>query len=230
MAASFRAVERRRRITVLLAICIGGVSAINLGAVAASSWLLANHPLLLIALDARNRYLVLATPLIENGTMLIVVASCRRLIADPAYFALGRMIDDEAAVWTTSKVLPLNRAGRAFRLIETGFKRASWPLVFIAPGLPVCLLAGASGMSVRVFAFLNVTGTVTLVAITRWLSQRASSPLIEIGAWNARNQVVLTGLLVSVALVGLVQATRRARSAEPRTTGQGPDESCRPSS
>lgn len=216
--------ERKRRITILVAICIGTVTGVNLCVTAASSWLLAHHPLVLVWLDARPRYLVLAAPLVDNTSLLVLAASFRRLAADPAYFALGRMFDDEAAVWTTKKVLRLRPAGRAFRWIERTFKRASWPLVFIAPGLPVCFLAGASGMSVRVFAFLNVTGTVTLVAITLHLAKRAESPLLEIGAWNARNQVVLTILLVAVALAGLVSARRRAGSTEPPVPGREPEE------
>jgi membrane protein DedA with SNARE-associated domain len=222
-ATRFRSVERQRRITIVVAICIGAVTVVNLCVTAASSWLLAHHPLLLVWLDARPRYLVLAAPLVENTSLLVLAASLRRLAADPAYFALGRMFDDEAAVWKTNKVLRLNPAGRAFRWIERAFKRASWPLVFIAPGLPVCFLAGASGMSFRAFAFLNFTGTVTLVATTLYLAERAESPLLEIGAWNARNQVVLTILLVAIALAGLVSARRRARSTDPPSTGQDPE-------
>jgi len=34
----------------------------------------------------------------------------------------------------------------------------SWPLVTVIPNNPVCLLAGAAGMSVGIFAVLNVIG------------------------------------------------------------------------
>jgi hypothetical protein len=108
-------VERRRRWLWLLCSVTVAVWLLSLATTMASSWLLANHPLLLVTLDGRNRHLLLAADRVDPALLLVVVVSLRRLATDPAYFALGRLLDDESTRWVESRVPSVNRASRSFR-------------------------------------------------------------------------------------------------------------------
>jgi hypothetical protein len=52
--------------------------------------------------------------------------------------------------------------------VQRRFRLVGVPLVALAPGGAVCVLAGASGMGVATFLALNVVGT----AVTLWVIRR----------------------------------------------------------
>ena len=167
--------------------------AIGIAATAATSWLLAEHPLALVALEPRNRNLLLATPLVDDTVPFVVLATFRRVASDPVYFALGRLYGDRAITWVA------RRAG-GVRLIERAFRKASWLLVFAFPGLLVCVLAGTTGMRTRTFLALNIAGTVLTVIVLRLFAHELEPVLEPITAFNERNQTTITlGLVVLVA-------------------------------
>lgn len=204
--------KRSRTLSLLVALTVA-VWVVNLASMAAASWLLAHHPLLLVGLDARNRNLILVTPLIESGILVVLVASFRRLIVDPVYFALGRVLVERDVTWMGMRILGGTNSGRFMRTLERAFERFSWPLVFFFPGMFVCILAGASRMRVRTFAMLNISGTVLVVIATRQIALRAVGGLTEVAEWNAEQQVLVTVLLVVVVVVTLFQRRRRGRQA-----------------
>ena len=191
-------------LTVLVALIIV-FWAIGIASTAASSWLLAEHPLLLVALEARNRNLLLATPLVDDAVPFVALAAFRRVASDPLYFALGHLYGDRAVAWVERRV------GSGVRLLERVFRRASWPLVFLFPGILVCVLAGATGMRARTFLALNVTGTVLTVIALRLFAHQLEPVLDPVIEFNERNQGRITVVLV-VAVVGwLLWQRRRGR-------------------
>ena len=131
------------------------------------------HPLALIALNSRNRILVLTTinldPVSYYG-----VATARLLLSDPLFFLLGRWYGDAAIRWVERKWAS---QGELLRWFESAFSKASYPLVFLAPNNPICLFAGAAGMSVAVFFALNVTGTLARLYAIRVLGATFESPI-----------------------------------------------------
>ncbi len=135
-----------------------------------------HNPLLLIALNPRNRNLILATN--ELGAVPYYTVGFVRLIAsDPVNYLLGFWFGDRAIAWTERRSRtygPLVRDG------EHWFRRLSLPLIFAAPNNIICALAGATGVSVRVFAILNITGTIARLIVIRQLGATLESPISSV--------------------------------------------------
>jgi membrane protein DedA with SNARE-associated domain len=131
------------------------------------------HPLLLIALNSRNRVLVLTTNQLDAFSYY-GVASLRLLAADPLFFLLGVWYGDAAIRWVERKWAS---QGQVLRWFEGAFAKASYPLVFLAPNNPICLFAGASGMAIPVFLVLNLSGTVARLYAIRVLGATFESPI-----------------------------------------------------
>ena len=190
-------------LTVLVALIVV-FWAVGIASTAATSWLLAEHPLALVALEPRNRNLLLATPLVDDAVPFVVLATFRRVASDPVYFALGHLYGDRAITW-------VERRTGGVRLLERAFRRASWPLVFAFPGLIVCVLAGATGMRTRTFLALNISGTVVTVIALRLFAQQLEPVLEPIAEWNERNQSTITAVLVVAVVAWLLWQRRRGR-------------------
>lgn len=134
------------------------------------------NPLLLIALNPRNRNLILAT----NGLDALpyyLVGFVRLIASDPVNYLLGFWFGDRAIAWTEKRSRtygPLIRDG------EHWFRRLSLPLIFAAPNNIICALAGATGVSLRMFAVLNVAGTVARLVAIRQLGSTLESPISSV--------------------------------------------------
>jgi membrane protein DedA with SNARE-associated domain len=131
------------------------------------------HPLALIALNSRNRILVLTTNQLD-ALSYYGVASVRLLISDPLFFAIGLWYGDGAIRWVERRS---SNWGDMLRMFERGFSKASYLLVFVAPNNIICLLAGASGMTPLAFVLLNVTGTFARLVAIRVLGAPFESPI-----------------------------------------------------
>lgn len=192
-----------RRTLVLLVAPIVVVIAMGLIATAFTPALATRHPLLLIALDARNRFLVLAREV--DLVPFVVVALLRRSFSDPLFYLLGRFYGEGALRWLERK----GGGGQLVVLTEKLFKRAGYPMVFLFPGAIVCALAGQTGMAPVGFLITNVAGTLAAVLAVRRFSDAVSSPVEGILDFFDRNIVVTTS--VTVALVALSLVLNRAQ-------------------
>jgi len=161
------------------------------------------HPLLLIALDARNRFLVLARGV--DLVPFVVVAVLRRTLSDPLFYLLGRLYGEGALRWLEKK----GGGGQLVVITERIFKRAAYPMVFLFPGAIVCALAGQTGMPVAGFLLANVAGTLTSVLAVRVFSDAISSPVEGLLRFFSRHIVATTS--VSVGLVVLSLLLNRAQ-------------------
>lgn len=131
------------------------------------------RPLALIALNSRNRILVLTTNQLD-ALSYYGVASLRLLVSDPLFFLLGTWYGDAAIRWVERRWAS---QGEMLRWFEGFFAKASYVLVFLAPNNPICLFAGASGMRVPVFLALNVTGTFVRLYAIRVFGATFESPI-----------------------------------------------------
>ena len=113
-------------------------------------------PALLIALSARNRYLVLVAGQL-NAWVYYLVGTARLMAPDPFLFALGWFYGPSALTWMENRTPTV---GSIMRSVEKHFVRWGHPLVVLFPNNYVCVIAGASRMSPGLFFFLNLTGTV----------------------------------------------------------------------
>ncbi len=129
-----------RRTLILLVTPIVILSTAGTIATAFIPTLAARHPLLLIALDSRNRMLVLAREV--DLVWFFTVAFLRRTLSDPLFYLLGMLYGDRAIRWLEKK----GGGGALVTLTEGWFQKASYLMVFLFPGAIVCALAGATKM------------------------------------------------------------------------------------
>ena len=123
---------------------------------ASAAYLVDHHPVWLIALNARNRNLLLVTNYVDAAPYYIV-GTLRLLLSDPLFYLLGYLYGDAAVRWMERKAPTY---GKLMRSAEQFFTIAAYPLVFFAPNNFICLFAGAAGMSIPVFLVLNISGTI----------------------------------------------------------------------
>jgi membrane protein DedA with SNARE-associated domain len=152
------------------------------------------HPLLLILLNARSRILVLTTNQLDTVSYY-VGAGLRLLASDPLFYLLGVWYGDAMIVWVEKRSKTF---GEQIRLYERGFAKAAYPLVFIMPNPYICLFAGASGMKIRAFFTLNVTGTLARLYLIRRLGEAFNEPIQSVLRFFGQYRVPL--LIFSVGL------------------------------
>jgi len=192
-----------RRTLILLVAPIVLISTMGIVATAFTPALASRHPLLLIALDARNRFLVLAREV--DLVPFVVVALLRCSFSDPLFYLLGRFYGEGALRWLEKK----GGGGQLVVLTEKFFHRAGYPMVFLFPGAIVCALAGQTGMSPVGFLIANVAGTLASIMAVRLFSAAISSPVEGLLGFFDRNIVATT--TVTVGLVVLSLALNRAQ-------------------
>ncbi len=187
-----------RRTLVLLIAPIIVISTMGIIATAFTPALASRHPLLLIALDARNRFLVLAREV--DLVPFVLVAVLRRSFSDPLFYLLGRFYGESALRWLEKK----GGGGQLVVLTEKFFARAAYPMVFLFPGAIVCALAGQTGMAPVGFLLTNLAGTLTAVLAVRVFSDAISSPVEGLLDFFDRNIVVTTSVTVCLVVLSLL--------------------------
>jgi membrane protein DedA with SNARE-associated domain len=196
------AVEERpkpsRRMLILLVAPIVMITTMGLIASAFTPTLATRHPLLMIALDSRNRFLVLARHV--DIVPFVIVAVLRRSFSDPLFFLLGRFYGENALRWLQKK----GGAGDLVPFTEKLFKKAGYPMVFAFPGAIVCALAGQTGMSPIGFMIANLSGTLASVFLVRRFSSAISSPVEGLLDFFSRNLVATTAVSIGLVVLSLV--------------------------
>ena len=122
-----------------------------------------SNPLLLMAMNARNRILLLVVNKV-GAVEYYVVGTVRLLLSDPLFYLLGWFYGHRAIEWAEHRS---SSAATLITQLERWFRYAAYPLVAIAPNNIICLLAGASGMRPRNFFAVNIAGTLTRLFIIR---------------------------------------------------------------
>lgn len=172
---------------------------------ALTPWLLKNHPLWLVALEARNRNLLAAASRVDV-VPFVVFAVIRRMLSDPLFFLLGHLYGEDALRWAQRR---LGGNEVLVQLTQDWFRKASGFMVFLFPGALICVLAGVSRMSVRMFITLNFLGTLTMVIVMRLFARVLEGPIEAVLRFNDRNVKWLT--VASIALVVVALVLQRAR-------------------
>jgi membrane protein DedA with SNARE-associated domain len=176
----------------------------NIGDALTTTWA-EEHPLALIALNSRNRVLVLTTNQLD-AVSYYVVGTIRLLLSDPLFFLLGRWYGDTAIRWIEERSPTY---GQLARQAERGFSKAAYPLVLVAPNQWICLLAGAAGMSVVAFFALNIVGTLGRLYLIRVLGETFEAPIDDVlGFFRDYRLPLLIGSVVLVVVIGWNEARR----------------------
>jgi membrane protein DedA with SNARE-associated domain len=185
----------RRTLALLVTPIIILIICSNIGDALTTTWA-KDHPLALIALNARNRILVLTTNQLD-ALPYYTVGTLRLLVSDPLFYLLGLFYGERAVSWMEQKAPTY---GRYLRTLEKWFGKASYPLVFIAPNNFICLVAGAAGMPISIFFVLNITGTLARLWLIRVIGSAFDAPIESVLDFFARYRWQL--FIISVILVG----------------------------
>ncbi len=153
------------------------------------------HPEWLIGLNPRNRNLALATNQLDAVTYYSI-GFARLVASDPLYYLLGFWYGERALSWVERKSKtygPFIREGESF------FRRSSYLFIFAAPNNIVCALSAATGVRLRTFIILNLSGTVTRLILIRRLGEVFESPIQRVIDFIAEYRVPV--LIVSAIAV-----------------------------
>lgn len=187
----------RTKLALVAVPIIGLVVVSNVGD-ALAPHLVNSHPLQLLAMNARNRNLILVTNNLDAPSYY-VVGTLRLLLSDPLFFLLGHWYGDTAIRWAEGRTKTF---GQTLRQAEGWFAKAAYPLVFIAPNNWICLFAGAAGMSVAGFFVTNLAGTLVRLYLIRRLGEAFEAPIDDLLEWIRDYRTPL--LIVSITLFALV--------------------------
>ncbi len=170
------------------------------------------HPLWLIALNTRKRYLAIVVPHTDPVSFYLV-GTIRQVISDPLFFLLGRWYGDAGVRWLERK---MGEGGGMVRFMERGFAKASWPMIAIFPNALICMLAGASAMPVWLFFVLNIGGTFAAMVVLRVFGNVFGSPITAFSSFV--NHYRLPILLVSGVLVAVNIALNKKKGTSDLTS------------
>jgi membrane protein DedA with SNARE-associated domain len=193
-AAPGRRRPSRRALSFVVVPLVGMVIMNSVGDALATT-LVDTHPAVLIALNARNRNLILVTNQLDAWTYYGVGAA-RLLLSDPLFFLLGMWYGDSAVVWMEKRT---NSWGQMLRGLQNWFGKAAYPLIFLAPNNPICLFAGAAGMPLRAFFAVNLAGTVARLWLIRRFGEAFERPIDDVIGFIRDYRIPL--LVLSVVLV-----------------------------
>lgn len=172
---------------------------------ASAAYLVDHHPVWLIALNPRNRNLLLVTNYVD-ALPYYVVGTLRLLASDPLFYLLGVLYGDAAIKWMERKAPTY---GKFFRSVEKFFSVAAYPLVVIAPNYYICLFAGAAGMSIPVFLVLNIGGTIGRLYILRVTGDIFSGPIDSVLGFIRDYRWPVTGVLILVVAFSIWSELRQ---------------------
>jgi membrane protein DedA with SNARE-associated domain len=166
-----------------------------------------SHPLQLLAMNARNRNLILVTNQLDAASYYIV-GTLRLLLADPLFFLVGYWYGDSALDWMEQRTKTF---GKTLRQWETWFGKAAYPLVFIAPNQYICLFAGAAGMSVPGFFIANISGTLVRLYLIRRLGEAFEAPIDDLLGFIRDYRTPLLIVTVVVFTAAMVNELRQTK-------------------
>ena len=192
----------------LLAAPIIGLIVISNVGDALAPQLVNSHPLQLIAMNARNRNLILVTNQLDAASYYIV-GTLRLLLADPLFFLVGYWYGDTALDWMEQRTKTF---GRTLRQWESWFGKAAYPLVFIAPNQYICLFAGAAGRCVTGFFVANISGTIVRLYLIRRLGEAFEAPIDDVLGFISDYRIPL--LIVSVVVFGAMMVNELRQTKE----------------
>lgn len=172
--------------------------------------LVTDHPLLLIALSSKNRFLLLTAP--QLGIVaFFVVGFLRLVLTDPLTYLLGRQHGERALAWIERKTSAAPPGDSFIRKAERLFSRAAPVFILLAPSAIWCILAGAARMKVWVFVTCNFVGTLGRLALFWVAADAFREPLETILEGVEGAQLPLLALTVSLGVIHTIRSRRRRR-------------------
>lgn len=189
--------QKRRKALKWLLGAIVVITITNLIGDGLAAGLVEEHPLWLISLNSRKRWILAVVPHTDVAPFFIV-AVLRQLLSDPIYYALGRWYGDAGARWIEKQ---MGEGGMVIRWLESGFAKAAWPMVALFPNHIICMLAGASGMPPLLFYALNLGGTIAAMVLFRTVGDVFGGPISAVTGFLDEYRIPI--IVLSFALIGV---------------------------
>ncbi len=170
--------------------------------IAAATWasLDDEHPLQLLMLSSRNRYLVLTVPSVSSPLAWALIGALRLLLAAVVCHMIGRVYGDRALRWFWRFLgMPQEQVAK----FEQQIAKAEWFVVpfFVGSNL-VWALTGAAATPWKRLAPMFAIGVTARLALLWWLSKAFEEELRSVIDWTNRYQLWI--IIGSVAIVVLV--------------------------
>lgn len=174
---------------------------IALGWVGDVTWasLVDRRPLVLIALNAKPRYLLLTVNQLEPWAYY-PFALARLMVTKPLVWLVGAWYGPRAMRWAEQRS---ERGGRMVRWMERHFLRLGWLIVLVTSNNVVCLLAGAAGMPLVWFLVLAAAGTLVRLWLLDLLGRALTQPIDAVVSWVGDHRPVVVAASLAVVLAGL---------------------------
>lgn len=170
--------------------------------------LLDSHPAWLLALNPQNRYLALVTNQLDAVTYYSV-GMLRLLLSDPLWFLVGYWYGDVAVEWMERRT---RTWGDTLRQGERWFRKAAYPLIFLAPNNIICLFSGAAGMPVRAFFAVNMAGTAVRLYFFRRFGEAFQAPIDDVVSWIGDNRRWLLPISIGLTVLSIALEARRGET------------------
>jgi membrane protein DedA with SNARE-associated domain len=191
----------------VLIACVVALWVLGLVTGGAAPELLKNHPLTLMALAPRYRYMVVASPRIALAPFM-GVGVLRLLASDPIYFMLGWVFGDKALAFFEDAL-----GEQAMNSTRQFFVKAGTVMALFFAGPIICVLAGAARLNPKRFFTLDALGTIAVVAALRAFSNQLKGPINWFLRFNAKNSRTLLILSVVVTIVVVVRISSKRAGA-----------------
>lgn len=186
-----------------LVVFIVGLNVLGFITNASAPKLLKEHPLTLMTLNPRYRYLVVAAPRVD-AIPFYVIGVLRLLFSDPAYFALGWFFGDRAIKYFNDAI-----GETAVESTRRLFLKASTVMALFAAGPIICVLAGAARIRPKRFFSLDLLGTMIIVALLRLFSKSMEGVITSFLRFNDKNYKWLMIITIATTLIVVARVGRK---------------------
>lgn len=193
------------RVRQLIVLGVALSTAATLIGTAFSPVLAVRSPLLLVALCADMRHLILAAPQVD-AAWLIPVGALRRAAGMSTTYGFGALWGFVAVRWAGRRS-PL--AARVLDWVERTFQRVGLPLLFVVPSYTLCLLSGAARLSFRGFLLTVLPGQVVWTALTVYAGDQLSGWTALVLAFLERHLLASTAVCVAAVLAQQLWSRRQ---------------------
>ena len=197
---------RVRRGTMLLLATLTVMSTVG---TALSPYLLVEHPLLLVALCADGRHVVLAAaeaPLVP----LLIVATLRRVLSLLLTYGLGAIYGVGVVTWIEGR---FSRTGRLIRGFENLLRRIGPPILGPMPGYTPALLAGVARLPLWAVTLWLTLGTALWMGLTVAFGDAVSDWSGMLITWLGEHVVGATAVCVVLVVAWQIIGRLRGQSS-----------------
>jgi hypothetical protein len=199
----------RIRLSTLLGTIGVLIVASNIGTIL-SATLVNDHPVVLIALSARIRHLLLAVAAGIDAVPYFAIGFLRLLAPAAVFYLLGRWYGASGLRWLERQA---GGMPASIRWVEQAFAKVKDPLVVLMPGSNlVCLLAGAAKLTPRRYGMLLTLGIVGRLIVIWFLGKALEEPLGVVLDFIQRYQ---WWIVAGFVLLTFAQSFRKASTATP---------------